>query len=37
MGFRQRAREGGGEGVVPVCVFSDEVIVLECKGVGRCG
>jgi len=30
MGYRQRAREGGGEGAVPVCVFSDEAIVLEC-------
>jgi len=30
MGCRPRAREGGEEGAVPVCVSSDEAFVLEC-------
>jgi len=30
LGCRPRAREGGEEGAVPVCVCSDEAFVLEC-------
>jgi len=30
MGCRSRVREGGREGVGPVCVKSDEDFVLEC-------